>query len=470
MKSSSKHLISLTLATIASLFSPLVHADTPATPPIDALQQLIDVLHKNGTLDAKTHKSLNEALRESTKTAAAESVTTTTAASAPVADMPKIDTNGRFQITSSDGNSSFRVGGRLHMDGSIYDNDSNTDLETGFDARRARLEFQATMYKYWDWKLDYEFAQTSEVKGGFRDALVRYRIPDTTSSLLIGQFKEFFGLEHMNSSNDLPFVERALPSRVFHDLAEASDGRRIGLGWTVNDKELLTLALGAFARNISGDSSDESGDPFSLQTRVTLSPMHEKGHAIHTGLSANWIDLNDPARGKLSSRPEARIGAHPLIQTGEISNADSFSRYGAELGFVHNALWSQSEYMVANFDRNEDPTVWFDGWYSSVGYILTGESRVYDFERGTFRNPVPASGFNDGGWGAWELGARLSGLNLSDEDVRGGRESNFSSGINWYPNNNFRFMFTWTRVLDVTGGEFDGASPNEFLLRTQFAF
>ncbi|MSP17990.1 MAG: hypothetical protein EXR74_00270 [Bdellovibrionales bacterium] len=383
---------------------------------------------------------------------------------------PKIDTHGRFQITSEDGESSFRVGGRLHLDGTIYKNDSQTTMTDGLDARRARLEFQGTMYKNFDWKLDYEFGLTSEIKAGFRDIFIRYRIPQTTSSITFGQFKEFFGLEHMNSSNDLPFVERALPSRPFLDIAEASDGRRLGMGWNGNDRGLFTWALGAFTRNTSGDSTDKKADPFSLQSRITISPIHQEIEAVHLGLNANWIDLNNYDRAKLSSRPESRIGSETLIKVDLLSGERNYSRYALELGLIKGPIWFQGEYLLARFDRKGAASVTFSGWHADLGWVLTGESRVYDFERGTFKNPQLKTFVDHGGIGAFELVARLSNLDYTDEDIQGGVEHNFSSGLNWYANSNYRVMFTWTKVLSIKGGSFDGQTPNEFLFRTQFAF
>jgi hypothetical protein len=36
-----------------------------------------------------------------------------------------------------------------------------------------------------------------------------------------------------------------------------------------------------------------------------------------------------------------------------------------------------------------------------------------------------------------------------------------------YPTPNFRFMANYVRVLDIEGGDFDGAEPDAFLLRAQ---
>ncbi len=436
----------------------------PAIENQKTLEKLIDVLKDKRTLDANTYNDLKDALKLE------EKILPLKAAVKDDAKGPKVDTDGKFQIASEDGNFSFRVGGRIHLDATFYDNDDNTNNTDSVDARRARLEIQGSMYKNWDWKLDYEFAQTSELKGGFRDAYVKYRFSDTPASLTIGQFKEYFGLESLNSSNDLPFVERSLTSRTFHDIAEATDGRRLGLGFNTNFLDVITISVGAFAKNVSGDSSDDAKDPLSAQTRVTISPFHDDAVALHAGLSANWIDLNDAARATLSAKPESKLGAESLISTGEITNVETFSRYGAEFGAIKGPFWTQGEFMLGDFSRKTESNVTFAGWHGDVGYILTGESRVYDFQKGTISNPELGGAFGNSGFGAFELAARLSGLDLSSKDIQGGRESNFSSGLNWYPNDNFRFMLTWTKVLEVKGGAYDNQEPSEILLRTQFNF
>jgi phosphate-selective porin OprO/OprP len=75
-----------------------------------------------------------------------------------------------------------------------------------------------------------------------------------------------------------------------------------------------------------------------------------------------------------------------------------------------------------------------------------------------------------GGWGAWEIGIRASTVDLNDEDVVGGRQSDLSVGVNWYLDDQFRLQANLVKVLDVhrPGSEFDGLDPWIAVLRVQW--
>ncbi len=58
----------------------------------------------------------------------------------------------------------------------------------------------------------------------------------------------------------------------------------------------------------------------------------------------------------------------------------------------------------------------FDGWYAEGAWVLSGEARGWSTASGAFTNPRPQADFTaDGvGWGAWEVAARYSSLDLND--------------------------------------------------------
>ncbi len=448
-----------------------------------ARDELIEVLRRNGAITAKQYDDLTrkQAVAAGAMPAPGGDQHAVGAPPAPVkaddkhpASQPaKVETKGRLEWTSADGHFTWRLGGRLHLDGTFYDNQGGSDETSGVDVRRARIELQGTMYEHWMWKLDYEFAQTEQVKQGFRDVYIRYLfkgdIPDHPTTITVGQFKEYFGLESLNSSNHMPFVERALVSRVFLDQTESSDGRRIGVGGQTAGDNFWTGALGVFGKNTAGDSTDGIADPIAIEGRTTISPVHTPGRAIHVGAAANWIEVFSTDQIRLAQRPEARIGAQRFLDTGIIEGGNGAARWGLELGGIYGPLWLQSEYLAADVHRQDQSSLWFQGWHVDIGWVLTGESRGYDWINGVFLNPTPRKNFTIGGdgWGAIEWAARYSVLDLNDQDIEGGKETNWTTGIHWYFNPNYALKFDYTKVAQVRGGEFAGVTPNEFLMRAQ---
>ncbi len=116
------------------------------------------------------------------------------------------------------------------------------------------------------------------------------------------------------------------------------------------------------------------------------------------------------------------------------------------------------------------PDLNFDGWYMQASWVLTGESRGYSTANAAFTSPKPRIPFSvdGGGWGAWELAARYSDVDLNDHDgafhlatpfggVRGGEQKIWTAGINWYPNSVLRFALDY-QWIDI--GRLSGAGGN----------
>ena len=130
----------------------------------------------------------------------------------------------------------------------------------------------------------------------------------------------------------------------------------------------------------------------------------------------------------------------------------------------------QTELLAARVQRDDAEAVDFWGAYAFASWFLTGDSRNYNFGSGSFEQVRIRSPFLEGGPGAFELAFRASLVDLTDQDVIGGREKNLSIGLNWYLNQRIRFMANLVKVLDVDrpGSEYDGQDPLIFSLRAQW--
>jgi phosphate-selective porin OprO and OprP len=399
----------------------------------DAMIDLLKVLKDQGTITPEVYEQLKGAAQADDEQNTAGQSEIKQAAET----LPKVETKEKLEISTPDGAFKWRIGGRLHTDAAFYNNDTGTGdtttLSSGADVRRARLALEATLYRIWQLKLEYDFAGTTDVDDGIRDAYLRYlHTADWPLSLTVGQFKEYLGLESITSSNDISFIERALPSRTFNDIAGGSDGRRLGVGLNTFGHDVWTASAGIFGRSATGETgADDESDPIAFVGRLTLSPWHTENRAFHLGFAGSWVSPGDAHTVQIRSRPEARIGADRLVDTGAL-DAEDVNRYGVEAAGVYGPFSLQGEYLRGDVNREVagSPDVSFDGWYVMGSWLLTGESRGYVFEEARFRNPKPKGVVGKGGIGAWELLARYSTLDLSDEDVDGGEEDNVTVGIN----------------------------------------
>jgi phosphate-selective porin OprO/OprP len=148
---------------------------------------------------------------------------------------------------------------------------------------------------------------------------------------------------------------------------------------------------------------------------------------------------------ELKARTETYIFDPKPLHTGDIAGVNYFNRFGGELVGIYGPFYLQGEVQATQVKRwYGKPTASFVGGYGTVTYMLTGESRVYYVDEGEV-GPIdePASA-----WGALELAARYSHLNLNDANagIMGGKSNQLMLGLNWYPNLNFKIQLNYSTV------------------------
>jgi phosphate-selective porin OprO/OprP len=70
------------------------------------------------------------------------------------------------------------------------------------------------------------------------------------------------------------------------------------------------------------------------------------------------------------------------------------------------------------------------------------------------------------------MALRLSRVDLTDDNVIGGEESNLTIGLNWYLSSTMRMMANYVNVLEMDrpGSDFDGNTMSLFQMRFQIEF
>jgi len=359
-------------------------------------------------------------------------------------------------ITRSD--NSIKIGGRIQLDAATYSEDSSRHND-GTEIRRARLFAKVNLGKAWEYKFQYDF--TSDGIDGIQDAYLDFKGLENYK-IRMGHFKEAFSLQNMTSSKYVLFTERGLP----HVFAE---GRNPGLQLSGNG-ENWSAAVGLYGDGLGGDAGDVD-ESLGASGRVTYAPIYKKSRALHLGASASYRSTGSTDTLRFRERPESHLTDTRLVDTG-LFDADSYNRFVGEAAFISGPFHLQGEYYHTSVDRDisTNADLDFGGFYVEGGWFLTGESMNYKPSKGIYSRVTPKGIVGKGGIGAWQVALRYSSLDLTDEDIIGGEEDNFTVGLNWYATSNIRFAANYVNVLDVEGGTNDGDEPESFQIRTQVEF
>jgi phosphate-selective porin OprO/OprP len=167
---------------------------------------------------------------------------------------------------------------------------------------------------------------------------------------------------------------------------------------------------------------------------VTTAPVRRDNIVVHFGVAT---ELREATNGvaRYRARPESYLTSQRLVDTGTILDVTDLRTTGLEFGAKLGRFSLRAERIESNVSRNGPADLAFEGDYATLGVMLTGESISYSRRNGTFGGVEPKHR-----WGALELAARASRLDLEDRDVLGGIERNRTVGVNWYLGARFRLM------------------------------
>jgi phosphate-selective porin OprO and OprP len=405
---------------------------------------------------------------------------------------------GSPQSADADAGWSFKPRGRLQYDAGYITIPGayavNRNLGFNSRVRRLRLGAEGTMPAGFGYKIDVDFANSAV---GFGDAYLTFAPTGKAFSAKIGNQESLNGLDQITSSNYITFLERAQFNDAF------TNTRRLGASFGYkNADDSLRIDAGLFTAHTIDASVDNDG--WIGAARMVYSP-YAFGGKIHLGLNYQHRDFQSnnngvasTSAGAPSTNQIARYRARPFLQTTDVRFVDtgSFAArgddiFGVELaGIFKNAYFASEVQILKARSYNagtistgldafaggtavtpiDNPT--FFGAYSEFGIFLTGETRGY--KEGTWNRTKVLKPFDKGGFGAIQLAARYDYLDLTTDKLIQGRTNNFANGtstlgtvnsrlarggtqtgyllgLNWYPMDYVRFMFNYIHTK-VEGG------------------
>ncbi|WP_048839191.1 porin [Acetobacter cibinongensis] len=419
---------------------------------------------------------------------------------------------GRFTVASEDAAYGLSIGLAFHQDfgGFFNSGPRGKDARGAFNSftsnmRRLRIPF-TFRYKNWVAAVTPDFgANHNDGYVGLYEGNLNYTGLHNTI-LTVGYFQPRVTEEDSESSNDFFTLERPSITDMVRNIA-AGDAR-FSVGALHYEKRWWIA--GYFTgqewghRNASDMSSTYygggSGSTMDSQTggtlRVAGRPVATKDWDVHMGasgisafrLACNSTSANNCARStSFGQRPEFDIGEANLAATGAIAGAKQVWAAGPELGVRWKRLIVKGEYYHVGVERQGAnlKSAGFQGWYGSAAYTLFGNPRMYNEKEGAFGAPgVPEAQEFDPAtnhWGALEVVGHYSVIDLNSRlgdaykanVIRGGQQTVWTGGLNWYPNRHFRVMLDYSHFI-VSRSEqatnIEGRTGNSVAARIQAGF
>lgn len=498
-------LTTVCLAAVAAFLSEPAFADDAAIlQRLDAMQKMIDAQQQQIQAQKSEIGELKQALA---KKPAKTTVVSTTSAPAPqelqaqvTAQQVKIDRltaklddaqtaariekqeqpvwsmpGGRPTITSSDGRFSLALRLLGQFDTAYYSQSgaarelaaaNGPDLSSGQNFRRAQIGFQGKLFGDWSYFFNTEFGGSNgfESQGRVQSLYIQYD-GLRPFSFRIGAYPPSGGLEDNTSSSDTLFLERASPSDMLRN-AVGGDGRDAATIAYTGDEFYAALSYTGSKVADTATFDEQSA----LLARISDSLYSDANARIVISASAAYLFkapdttqfIGAPRTVTMSAAPELTVDSNgtKLISTGAI-DTESLTIWGVEAGATWQNFYAQGGYFHYGFERRNSALsdLDFSGWYMQASWVLTGESKGYNTTNAAFTPPKPRVNFSlaGGGWGAWELAARYSDVDLNDNEgvlgapvplngIRGGEEKIWTVGLNWYPNAVLRFAFDYQRI------------------------
>ena len=388
-----------------------------------------------------------------------------------------------FDLASADRNFVLQFHGVLQVDSRAFLANSAQPGSDGFLLRRARPILSGTVFRDFDFLFVPDFGGSTSPQ--IFDALLNYKY---SPALQIegGKFKAPIGLEQLQADRDIVFNERALPT----DLVPNRD-----IGFALHGDLLdgrINYTAGIF--NGVGDARITSNgaleDNKAFDGRLFFQPFKKTGipalQAFGFGLAGNYQALAGTSAGALPATTGgtlpgyATIGQQQFFAYNPTSNAVVVAQgeqwhLSPQGSYFFGPFELFGEYVLSDQQLKRTITGPFrsanlanTGWEVTAAWVLTGEHAKLD------GGIDPRHVFNpaQGGWGAWQLVARYSELDIDPAafplfsnpatSARAARE--WSVGLNWYLNHNIRVDTSFSHT-SFEGGGGPGSSPIQILNR-----
>jgi phosphate-selective porin OprO/OprP len=410
-----------------------------------------------------------------------------------------------------------RLSGFFQLDDGLFSQpeasrDRLGDMLDGVSFRRTRLQAFGKLTEFTNYSIMMDFAVAG--RPSFMDVWGEQEQIPFFGTIRIGQFRQPGTMESWTSIRHFEFLERSVAFQAVEPF------RRVGImAYSMTEDERTQWATSVYATGLTfwngsetlystiGDNRNgsEIGDDggIGFASRIThllyYDDLAEDRYLLHVGAGYRYGTPGGSrdTRGLFAKTYRSAIipeffvgdatglgltgaGTPVVLDTGRILT-DDFHDVHVELAGSYGRAHFQTEALLAAVNQFGGPTILQPAAYFQCGYMLTGEAIGYLKQVGAFDyTVVPYTPFfgtgrkgRIRGWGAWEVAARWSYVDLSGVNVRpenqlsdttgpppspnAGIINQSTVGVNWYWNRFAKVQFNWIRSMPDYVGY--GAAP-----------
>jgi phosphate-selective porin OprO and OprP len=414
------------------------------------------------------------------------------AAQAKAKELPSLSLGaGGLSVSSADSNFVMKIRGYIQADARFFGNEEIKGNDS-FLLRRVRPIIEGAVWKNYEYRLMFDFASgiTSGTgnNGFLQEGYINVHYRDE-AQLQIGKFKEPVGLERLQSGANLLFIERSFPTQLVpnRDVGVQLHGQLWG--------KTLSYAVGYFNGIEDGGSGDmeTSDDGKDVAARIFVQPFNKTDiaplrnfgigiagtHGTHVGALRNY---NTSGQQRIFAwETGAGTAASPNVTADGTTD-----RLAPQAYYYWGPFGIFGEYVVSSHHvaRTTGPlptdrvqkTFSNRAWQIAASYFLTGEEN--SFAPVTPKHPFH---WSNGGWGAWEIAARVGELEIDKEAFPNFVTANsaqkafeWAVGLNWHLNKNVKASVDYinTRFTGGSKEKLEVTRHNEqaILARVQISF
>ncbi|PWK92730.1 OprO/OprP family phosphate-selective porin [Fulvimonas soli] len=370
-------------------------------------------------------------------------------------------------FSSDDGFFTFKPDGRLVMDftgtrGSDYD----ARNLSGSQVNSVRLGAEGTMGKLgYHFEVDFAGNKTS-----LKEAYLSYATPvfGLPSKFYLGNFLKDLGTEGSSEGVTTPFMLRNAAATVGEPV-----NSYFGLGgeWKIFGPD-WHYSLSVSGNSPAASTTGSETDSVAYLTRAHWNPLKGGDGFLHVGA---WYYYEKIGNGvaSINNTPAIALDYNGNLAVSASSIADPTQDRGVgyELGGVYRNFWAMGEYGKRTIDSSSVDAVTRHGSSLAAGWMITGEKPGFSSRGGNWQGVHVSDPLTSGGWGAFELAARVDHYDFTGAP-RGGKGISYTLGLNWYFNDWSRLMVNYIRwYTDNKVGSYQGPDwGNSLGVRAQVVF